>query len=92
MQSIQTLNLIAGTFTADEAEELLQEMIKIKINFHNLKNFISMVKHDEPDYLSRQRIKELTELQEEIKQLVNMAKLVDKKLKISSAISIQLEA
>ncbi|HNY54644.1 MAG: hypothetical protein IPP60_14195 [Sphingobacteriales bacterium] len=91
MESIQTLDLIAGTFTPNEAEEILLEMIKSKINFHNLKNFTSMVKYDEPDYLSKQRIKELSELREEVIHFTREARESNRNLKIYSEICIQFE-
>jgi hypothetical protein len=91
MKSIQTLDLIAGTFTPNEAEEILVEMIKSKINFHNLKNFTSMVRNDEPDYNSKQRIQELVELREQIIGFTREARKTNRNLRIYSEISIQYE-
>jgi hypothetical protein len=50
-----------------------------------------MVKYDEPDYLSKQRIKELSELREEVIHFAREARESNRNLKIYSEICIQFE-
>jgi len=90
MEAVQTLSLISGTFSPNEAREILLEMIKSKINFHNLKNFSSEIRYNEPDLHSKQRIAELTEARENILELIHEAKLNSLNIKIETDLFIQL--
>lgn len=89
--SVQTLQLISGTFTPEDALEVLSDMIRSKINYHNLKNYTSIIRHDEEDQASIQRIKELSEMKEEISCQIKTASLLNKKIRIYSSVNIEFE-
>jgi len=91
MESVQTVSLISGTFTPNEAKEVLLEMIKAKINFHNLRNFSSEIRYNRPDLQSKERIAELTEAKENLLELIKEAKFCSKNIKIEADLFIQLE-
>lgn len=90
MEATQTVSLISGVFTPNEAKEILLEMIKAKINFHNIRNLTSEVRYNHPDYKSKQRIEELTEARENLLELINDAKLFSKNIRIETDLFIQL--
>lgn len=89
--SVQTLQLISGTFTPEDALEILSDMIRSKINYHNLKNYTSIIRFDEEDQASTQRIKELSEMKEEISYQIRTAGLMNKKVKLYSSVYIEFE-
>ncbi|HOY42134.1 MAG TPA: hypothetical protein PK546_01570 [Chitinophagales bacterium] len=91
MESVQTLNLISGTFAPNEAKEILLEMIKSKINFHNLRNFSSEIRYNRPDLQSKRRIEELTEAKEILLDMISDAKRDSKKIKIEAELLVTFE-
>ena len=91
MESVQTLNLISGTLAPNEAKEILLEMIKSKINFHNLRNFSSEIRYNRPDLQSKRRIEELTEAKEILLDMISDAKRDSKKIKIEAELLVTFE-
>jgi hypothetical protein len=89
---METIKLIDGQFTPEEAKDVLLEIIAKKINFHKLKNFTSQVRYDQPDAESEERIKELQEAKEEFLALVQEAKRERRSLVIEATVHIALEA
>ncbi|WP_222621650.1 hypothetical protein [Pontibacter cellulosilyticus] len=89
---METIKLIQGSFTCEEAKEILLEIITKKINFHNLKNFSSIIRFDEQDEEQRSRLEELREAKEQVLRLIEEAKRNNKKFVIESTINITLEA
>lgn len=85
---METIKLINGKFTPEEAKEILLDLIAKKINFHNLKNFSSEVCYSQPDAESRKRIKELQEAKAQVLTLVREAKEEQSHLVIESTIRI----
>lgn len=53
------LKLIDGTFTAQEAREILAKIYTDKIHFHEMRNFSSLERFGKVDLHSTMRIKEL---------------------------------
>lgn len=82
--SLEDLLLIKGTFTAQEAKEVLMSLIRSKISFHKKKNLQSYERHGKEDLESKQRIEELEKMR---KQLLLILKNADE-----DGISIKLES
>ncbi|WP_276499016.1 hypothetical protein [Pontibacter litorisediminis] len=89
---METIKFIQGSFTCEEAKEILLEVITKKINFHNLKNFSSIIRFEKPDEDSKRRLEELKEAKEKVLLLVEEAKRSNSSLVIESTINIMLEA
>lgn len=90
METIQTLSLIKGKYTPIEAKEILTEVLKAKINFHNLKNFSSEIRNNKSDEQSKRRIIELSEAKEYMLDLIKVAQISEKNISIESDIFIQV--
>lgn len=84
--------LISGTFTPDDAREILLEMVNCKINFHNIKVLRSLVSYNQPDSVSEERIQELKQAKEELLAIIQKAKDENIDLHIESLIHISYEA
>ncbi|WP_207421536.1 hypothetical protein [Desertivirga brevis] len=82
--------LINGQFSANDALEIMKNLINGKINFHNLKNFSSQVRFGQADEHSLKRMEELREQLHSITQLVNHCREQGKTLQIQSTISIEV--
>lgn len=89
---METIKFIQGAFTCAEAKEILLEVITKKINFHNLKNFSSVIRFNHPDEESENRLKELREAKERVLYLIEEAKKSNSSFVIESTINITLEA
>lgn len=87
-----TTKLIKGSFDSSEAKEILLNMIDSKINFHKIKSLSSLVRCNQPNKGSEQRIKELKEAKEEILALIIKAEKKGCSLRIESTINLSLEA
>ncbi|HCX23290.1 MAG: hypothetical protein CMB80_30610 [Flammeovirgaceae bacterium] len=83
-------DLINGEFNAKEAAEIINHLFRTKINFHGRKNFSSQIRFGATNEDSLERIKELKHSQNEIAELVELAKVNHFNLRISSTISIEL--
>lgn len=88
--AIDTIKLIDGEYTPQEAASILLAVIEEKIKYHN----IHILSHEERFNVSNEssikRLKELKQSREEICQLVELAKSDNKRLKIKSNINIEL--
>lgn len=82
------LKLIEGSFTNDEAKEILINIFSEKIKFHQFKNFSSQEREGKDDEIAQQRIPALN--QELVNVLEFLAETKDKKLTITSEINISL--
>lgn len=89
---METIKFITGSFTPEEAKEILIEAITKKINFHNLKNYISTIRFDQPDEESERRLEELREAREKVLLLIEEARRGNRNFIIESTINIALEA
>jgi len=74
MNDIETIDLIKGTFTPEEAKELLMGLLTGKINFHNLKNWSSKERFGKPDSFSEQKPEYLRKAKEELDTFLAEAK------------------
>ncbi len=83
------LILIEGTFSPEDAREVLMNAYTSKINFHNLKNLTSFEMVGKEDELAVKRITELKSVLSQVRELIAEAKEKDMKLVIHSTISIK---
>lgn len=88
----QKINLIEGRFTANEAADIINDVLKVKINFHKLHR-LSITEGDSNDACEYDngRIDALLNEQQIAKNFFKDAKLQGKKLKIQSTIHITVE-
>ena len=84
----QEINLLDDLFSADEANEILLNMYKSKIQFHKIKNLSSNVRYGVADEVAIQRIEELNKSVEQLNQIIKKAKQNNGKLIIKSALNI----
>ncbi|MCG9911359.1 MAG: hypothetical protein MH137_08655 [Flavobacteriales bacterium] len=61
MEKIQEVKLVAGTFSVEEAKEIVVRLLNDKINFHKLKNYSYYEQNGAPLKSSAQRIDTLVE-------------------------------
>lgn len=88
---METIKLIDGQFTPEEAKEVLLDIIAKKINFHNLKNLSSQIRYNHPDQASQERIKELEKAKAQVLALVQEARSEQSSMVIEATIHIGLE-
>jgi hypothetical protein len=92
MNNNQSISLIDGAFTANEASEILNHLFNKKINFHDLKNFSSEIRFGKPDEVAQSRIPELKKSIETYSNLLRIAELNGVQVKLTSTISIEFVA
>lgn len=90
MNKIETLNLIEGNFSEEEAREILMNVFSFKVKFHQLRNFSSQVRFGKQDETAQKRLPELNKEIEKVLQVVSEAKSKNKRLIITSEIAIYL--
>ena len=90
MKTKHEIELIAGTYSASDANEILMNLISDKIKFHQLKNFSSSERLDKNDHNSLIRISELEECKKQVVELVSQARESTQKFTIHSQIVITL--
>ncbi len=91
MKKTENIDLIKGTFTPNEAQEVLLQLLISKIDFHNRKNWSSRERFGKPDADSEQRLKYLEESRKKVKTLVSKAMDEQKNIIINSSIEINIE-
>lgn len=89
---MKTTKLISGSFTPDEAKEILFEMLTSKINFHNVKSLSSLVRFNNPNLESELRIKELQQTKEQLIELIQQALADNLNLNVEATIEISFQA
>ena len=88
----QKIDLIDGVFTASEASDIINSVLKVKINFHKL-NRLSITEGNNTSDCTydSERINELMNEQKIAKEFFSQARLNGKKLKMRSIIQIEIE-
>ena len=89
MKNINNIKLINGTFSPEDAKELLRNLYNSKINFHNIKNFSSSERLGKPDKNSIKRIPELKESLKNILLMLDVATEKKYKVKLHSIVEIE---
>jgi hypothetical protein len=85
------LKLVDGTFTASEASDVINSLIKEKINFHKLHR-LSMTEGDMNCNTGEDnsRISQLEHAQAEFKEFCKEARYANKRIKISGMLDVEL--
>lgn len=82
--------LIQGTFSDEDAKEILSHLFAEKIKFHVNRNFSLKERFGEESAYSTKRIKELKHDRTELLNIIENARIMGKKLKLSSQVHIEL--
>lgn len=90
MEKTEKISLIEGLFEPIEAKEILISILTNKIQFHQLKNFSLVERLGKEDENSKRRIPELKNSIEQMLEIISRANELNKRIKISSVINIQL--
>ena len=90
MKKNEKLTWIEGKFDASDAKDILMNIFSTKIQYHKLKNFSSQIRFGKEDELAQNRIEELKKEIEKLSKVLSEAKSKDKKLVITSEISLSL--
>jgi hypothetical protein len=88
MKKKETLTIIDGEFTHDEAKEILTVIISSKINFHCIKNWSSQERFGKDDVIAQKRIPALQIELKKLDAILTEAKAKNKRIIISSDINI----
>jgi hypothetical protein len=89
---IQTkINVIEGSYSPNDAKELLLDQCNKNITLHKIKNFSSQIRYGIEDSQALQQIDQLKDNVSIISKIVDYAALENKKLKIHSFIEITYE-
>lgn len=91
MKTTATFQLIDSEFSYDDAKELLMELIKQKINFHKVKNFTSVIRYDETDTDSLEKVKTLINTRNSISEFIETAKKEGKNVSIFSELKLTIK-
>lgn len=89
MKKKQTLKLIDGEFTAQEAKEMLMSLYSSKLNFHQMRDFSSTERFGKKDEIASKRIPEIRESIAVISAIIQEAVNNNKKLSIKAAVNIE---
>ena len=90
MKETETLSLIDGQFSDEDAKEILMNVFSKKITFHERKNFSEFEMHGENDQNAQSRITVLKQEMEKVHEIIAEAKAKNQRLKIDSEIKISL--
>lgn len=90
MNKTEKLTLIEGTFSDEEAKEILMNIFSTKINFHEVKNFSSIERFGEVDATAQKRIPDLKREVEKLTKILAEARATNKQITINSEINISL--
>ena len=88
MNTPQHFQLIDGTFTPDEARQILGAMVKGKIDFHSLEKHSKDERSAEACQKSEERLAALRQLDAQLKVLFESVAASGKKLEVKGMIEI----
>jgi glucosamine 6-phosphate synthetase-like amidotransferase/phosphosugar isomerase protein len=91
MKNNQKYKLIDGSFTAEDADRVVSNLLNYKIDYHCREDFSNHIRYNKEIEHSKKRIQELTETKEQIKNLIQDFKSENIKFIIKSNISIEIE-
>jgi hypothetical protein len=90
MKQEETVVLIKGEFTAEQAKEILTNVFSTKIHFHQMKNFSSLERFSKEDEIA---ISRLPELKRELKRtlaFLETSEFAGKNIQVHSEIKISI--
>ena len=90
MNKKQEFKLIDGQFDPSDAQTILLTLINNKIQFHKLESFGITVRSSGDVSMHEKRIKELSEVNENVKKILKYAIENNLKIKANSTIEIEL--
>lgn len=90
MKESETLNLINGQFTDEEAQDLIMHVFYKKITFHEQQDFSAIERSGKGHTHARTIIMELKQEMARAQEIIATAKAKNQKLTISSEIKISL--
>ena len=90
MKNAEKLVPINDTFTYEEATEILLPLLNARINFHNIKNWSSNERYGKDDETAQMRLPLLRKEADKLTHLLSDAKKQNKRLVVTSEISIAL--
>ena len=90
MKNAEKLVPINDTFTYEEATEILLPLLNARINFHNIKNWSSNERFGKNDETAQVRLPLLRKEVDKLTDLLSDAKKQNKRLVVTSEISIAL--
>ncbi|MBL7761147.1 MAG: hypothetical protein JNK08_10675 [Sediminibacterium sp.] len=90
MNNTNKLTLIEGSFSQEEAREILLNMFSAKINFHNARNWSSQERWGKDDAIAQQRVPALKQEVEKLEAILAEAGKGNKELLIQSEVSITI--
>jgi hemerythrin superfamily protein len=90
MKTTETLTLINDRFTNEEAKDVLLHLFNSPINFYNIKNWSSQERYRKDDAVSQERIPALKKEIEKLQEILKQSKSQNKKLLVSTEITISL--
>jgi len=90
MVKTNNYKLIEGDFDPNDAAKILFALVNSKINFHSMESFSNHVRFGTKLKSQEKRIKELQQVNNKIKRLVDDANKKNKKMRITSFINIDL--
>ncbi len=90
MNPVKEFKLIEGTFSPEEANQVLGAMVKSKINYHSIEKHSHSELSGGNSANSEERLRYLHDLNAQLKKLFETAAAENKRLKISGNIVINL--
>lgn len=87
---MKKVEIIKGTYSPEEAKEILFNIINAKIDFHNMRIVSSQIRYNQPDTNSQKRIKELNNSYAQLELLIAEAAEGNHDLTINSTIELTL--
>jgi hypothetical protein len=89
---LKTFDLfITGTYNIEQANDMLKALYKSLINYHKIENLSTQVRYDTLNNEALEAIEKLKQEIQDIDQTINVARLIDKKIKIKSTIEVYYE-
>lgn len=88
---MNTIQLLEGKYSKEEAKEMLLGMLSYKINFLKLKNLSSEIRYEKPDFEAFEQIADLNEAKRYINSLLDKAMPENVQLKIETSIQLVYE-
>lgn len=90
MENNHQFKLIDGNFDIDDAGRILNALVGNKIKFHNVESFRIQERHNGDVAHSEKRVKELTAVKSDLKELIEYAKENNLDFKINCRVNIEL--
>tara|TARA_R110002049_G_scaffold7173_2_gene42565 strand:- start:6466 stop:6759 length:294 start_codon:yes stop_codon:yes gene_type:complete len=90
MKSNHQFKLIDGKFDNVDAGRLLIALVGNKIKYHNVESFRIQERHNGDVAHSEKRVRELTEVKEDLKELIAFAMENELDFKIDCSVNIEL--